>query len=142
MRTGFNAAPRFRAILAAVVLAAVAAVTPVLAMAEPARAATDCRQPRILNGEGAATVDRSFYLRTAPESACPNANRVTAGSRVYYYCYYFNQYGNMWWYVRIAGTNQYGWLSDSDITDIFEYDDDGDGNVEWLGCNPQSYLDW
>ncbi|MET9914534.1 hypothetical protein ABZZ74_48940 [Streptomyces sp. NPDC006476] len=55
---------------------------------------------------------------------------MSSGTKVWLQCTEFNDYGNWWWYVRIAGTSTYGWMVDGKL-DVVPYDDNGDGYLDF-----------
>ena len=125
---------KVRSVAAGAVLVAATATVPVLAAAAPAQAVADCSYSTLVNGEGAGYVKRSLYLRSGPEAACPELRYVKAGTKVYYHCYEMNQYGNTWFWVRVAGTDAHGWIPDSEVNEIFPYDENGDGETWYRQC--------
>jgi hypothetical protein len=64
---------------------------------------------------------------------CDNLASVADGKLVYLECLTTNSYGNVWWFVRVAGTNTYGWTSYNNIADR-RIDDNGDGNYQPQAC--------
>ncbi|MBB2946769.1 hypothetical protein FB565_006537 [Actinoplanes lutulentus] len=61
------------------------------------------------NGEGKLTFFKSYNVKEAPLGACDKVASVSAGTDFYIWCIYYNMYGNMWFYGRIAGTQTKGW---------------------------------
>jgi hypothetical protein len=89
----------------------------------------------ILNGDGAATTNKSINLKSGDYSDCPNVGQVASGKRVYLYCSFINDYNNQWWYVRVAGTSTYGWTSADNLVYLpGEGDDNGDGRIDGVWC--------
>ena len=83
-----------------------------------ANAADDplCKAPGYYNASSStAKVLRSHYLKDAPYAACGNAAWVEKDAKLYIWCSTVNKYGNMWLYVRIAGTSSRGWVSMDNI---------------------------
>jgi hypothetical protein len=112
------------------------ATAAVPAAASPAVAAPSCSGPSIwLNGEGAGTTWAKANLKKGPYAACTTAKALKAKTTVYYQCAYQNAYGNIWLYVRVAGTSTTGWIPVSSIRQSSGGDDDGDGTVEIAWCS-------
>ncbi|WP_326700405.1 hypothetical protein OG909_25815 [Streptomyces sp. NBC_01754] len=112
------------------------AVAGALTLATPAQAAAtvSCTAPpHSANGEGAGVLNGSHALDSAPYASCSNVTTLASGTMVYYRCFYVNDYGNLWWYVRVAGTSTYGWESDDNLTSVW-YDDNGDGYMTYYAC--------
>jgi hypothetical protein len=111
--------------LAAAVTVMAAVVGIDAAAASPALA--DCGQKPLNNGEGSAVVNGAYNLKTGMYTACSNTGaKTTKGETVWLQCLEDNEYGNVWWYVRIAGTNNYGWISQDNFSSKDE-DDNNDG---------------
>jgi hypothetical protein len=85
------------------------------------------------NGEGAAFMNISTNLKNNEYSACDNVASIAYDTVVYLRCYDENAYGNLWWYVRVAGGSTYGWTSDANL-DRFYYDDNQDGSQVYAQC--------
>ncbi|UDM05533.1 hypothetical protein [Streptomyces longhuiensis] len=49
-------------------------------------------------------------IRPKPYESCGSHGTFTAGTKIYYWCYIYNDYGNMWIYGRVAGTETKGWI--------------------------------
>ncbi|MFE2374681.1 protein kinase [Streptomyces sp. NPDC059398] len=58
----------------------------------------------------------SYHLETGPYQSCPAVALAKSGVKVWFHCYVTNAYGNRWTYVRIAGTNTSGWMSNDNFT--------------------------
>jgi len=50
------------------------------------------------------------YLKDGPYSACGDGLRVSGSTKVWFWCWVDNSYGNEWVYARIDGTQDYGWV--------------------------------
>ncbi len=103
-------------------------------VAAPTANASGCTywDPRT-NGEGGGTFKISTYLRQGEESACDYGAYASAGTKFYGWCWVLNQYGNVWWYGRLEGTDLYGWTAAANLNDL-QIDDDGDGIYEPQYC--------
>ncbi|MEV0505771.1 SH3 domain-containing protein [Streptomyces spectabilis] len=66
---------------------------------------------------GSGTLTRGANMKVGPYAACGNVRGMDTGTKVYYWCYTVNDYGNTWTYARIAGTETHGWISDSHLSD-------------------------
>ncbi|WP_051854640.1 hypothetical protein [Streptomyces sp. NRRL B-1347] len=66
---------------------------------------------------GSGTLERGANMKKGPYAACGNVKGMDAGTKVYYWCYALNDYGNTWTYARIAGTETHGWISDDHLSD-------------------------
>ncbi|GGZ49876.1 hypothetical protein GCM10010387_50210 [Streptomyces inusitatus] len=95
--------------------------------------AVSCSQSHAGNGEGGGRLKTDVNLKRGPYTHCANAGTAASGELVYYHCYVLNDYGNVFWYVRVAGTSNYGWTSAANIEDIY-IDDNGDGIRHLLYC--------
>ncbi len=129
MFTGFS-------IKKAAAAAAGAAILFVAAPTPAAQAADTCSGwKHYVNGEGAGNMEVTANLKVGPYSSCGNVTSVAQGTRLFFHCMVENDYGNNWWWVRISGTNTYGWMSeDNIIIDYYGGDDDGNGEVAMFGC--------
>ncbi|GGN49293.1 uncharacterized protein YgiM (DUF1202 family) [Actinoplanes campanulatus] len=109
-----------------------------VATAQPASAACGWSYTPAANGDGSGIMKASangWNLKSAPYADCDNVGKVSGGERVWYHCWDFNSYDNMWVYVRVAGTNKHGWISTDNIRDEIPYrDDNGDGVVAFEQC--------
>ncbi|SNS26091.1 hypothetical protein SAMN06264365_112208 [Actinoplanes regularis] len=76
----------------------------------------------------------TWNLKPNYYSTCGSVGVVRGGERVWYQCWSTNSYGNMWWYVRVAGTSTYGWISDDNIWSEAVTDDNHDGNLAYVKC--------
>ena len=121
--------------VAAMALTAVLATTgAVVTAAAPAQAAISCSDPANKpNGEGYALVKEPDLLYLGPYSACGAIRTMALNDVLYIWCHWVNDYGNTWFYGRVAGTSTYGWMYTGAIEWI-KSDDDGDGTVEARGC--------
>jgi hypothetical protein len=86
------------------------------------------------NGEGAGIINGNYNLKSAPYAACSNVRSVNSNTTVYFWCWWVNDYGNKWWYVRVAGTSTYGWMVEGHIGIVW-HDDNGDGNLVYQQCS-------
>ncbi|MFC3384891.1 hypothetical protein [Couchioplanes azureus] len=110
-----------RAGIAAVLLTAGVGV----AMAQPASAAgpTHCIGTPKANGEGWGLMKPGTWnLKGGYFSECQNVGVVRGGEKVWFQCSKRNNYGNNWWYVRVAGTDKKGWISESNLA-YLQYSD-------------------
>ncbi len=86
------------------------------------------------NGEGKAYTNKDLNLKAEPASSCDNTSWIPQGTLVYYHCFYYNVHGNLWWYVRAAGSNtKYGWTSAANLYDQSS-DENGDGWISYIAC--------
>lgn len=85
------------------------------------------------NGEGAGEMTGTYNLKIAPYSDCWSVQSVSTGTRLWFHCWLLNDFGNLWWYVRIAGTETYGWMSNDNMKNLW-YNDDGDWGYEPEQC--------
>lgn len=117
-------------------------VVPGLALTAPAQASSskvmdDCTRLSFpYNGEGAGRMTGTYNLKVAPYASCGNVARLTTGTVVYYQCFYNNSYGNTWWYVRVQGTQTYGWMSWDNLEDDFDLGNDQvkDDTLDYINC--------
>ncbi|GID46481.1 hypothetical protein Aca07nite_37560 [Actinoplanes capillaceus] len=127
----------------AVAVAMTAAVTAagVLGVAGPARAAVTCNPNwTMVNGQGAVTAAVDYNVKNGPYGACGQVGRITKGTTFYLWCMTTNDYGNNWWYGRIAGTDIKGWVHQDTIGNgVFRIRDDSpdDGKLVLEGCGPK-----
>ena len=119
--------------LGALVVALAASLTIVNATSSPANAAACWVWNPATNGEGAAYANRDHLLRTWYTSSSCSSAYLSLGQNVYLHCYTYNEYGNKWWYVRIAGTNSYGWTSANNLN-LYYHDDNNDGFMNLTVC--------
>lgn len=105
-------------------------------VASPAQAATcpwQVATPEV-NGEGFGYVTEDIHLRVGgPYSACPNGAPMSEGETFYLHCYMYNNYSNLWWYGRRAGTSSMGWVS-NDVFHVTDTDDNDDGIDAIVRC--------
>jgi hypothetical protein len=120
---------RFLVLLAAVSTIFVGSLT----AASPAYAVSCTSPSHSVNGEGSGVMNISANLKVAPYAACGNVASLSKNTVVYYHCWYVNDYGNVWWWVRVAGTSTYGWMSWDNLNDVY-LDDNHDGHMDWLSC--------
>lgn len=57
----------------------------------------------------------TYNLKVAPAMECDNVASVPQNSTFYFWCYVYNEYGNLWAYGRVAGTTTQGWTSMDNI---------------------------
>ncbi|MFI7272878.1 SH3 domain-containing protein [Streptomyces sp. NPDC049879] len=100
-------------------LAATALITAPTASAAETGAAAYCPQPAHQNKDS----DFSWIwsslgsapLRSGPSSDCPTVVNVYPDTKFFFHCYWVNKYGNAWTFVRIEGTQIYGWMYEGNI---------------------------
>lgn len=63
-----------------------------------------------------ASMAGSYHIETGPYQSCPAVALAASGKKVWFHCYVTNAYGNRWTYIRIAGTNTSGWMSNDNFT--------------------------
>ncbi|MEH0639597.1 hypothetical protein [Streptomyces bottropensis] len=104
-----------------------------LAPSANAAAQAECWTPSA-NGEGRGYMKGGFNLKSGPyQSGCNNTGWAPQGSTVYFQCWTTNSHRNDWWYVRLAGTQTYGWTSAANI--LFDpVDENGDGFIKFSQC--------
>ncbi|MGW2865977.1 serine/threonine-protein kinase [Streptomyces sp. NPDC001205] len=56
-----------------------------------------------------------YHLQTGPYQACPSVSLAKSGTKLWYHCYVTNAKGNRWTYVRVAGTETAGWMSNDNM---------------------------
>jgi hypothetical protein len=104
-----------------------------LAPSANAAAQAECWTPSA-NGEGRGYMKGGFNLKSGPyQSGCLNTGWASEGSTVYFQCWTKNSFGNVWWYVRLAGTQTYGWTSDANVWGT-SVDENGDGQIIFYQC--------
>ncbi|GAA0436761.1 hypothetical protein Aca07nite_45180 [Actinoplanes capillaceus] len=87
------------------------------------------------NGDGSGIMKAGTWnLKGNYYSDCANVGTVDGGERVWFQCWSVNDYNNLWWYVRVAGTNKKGWISAANITAERMTDDNGDGVIADKMC--------
>ncbi|GLY04083.1 MULTISPECIES: amidase domain-containing protein [Actinoplanes] len=72
------------------------------------------------NGNGSALMLDTYPLKTGPYGDCAKTSTdgVKAGTRLYFWCYTMNSYDNKWWYARVDGTTDYGWIYETHLTSV------------------------
>ncbi|GAB2940836.1 hypothetical protein GCM10027280_31710 [Micromonospora polyrhachis] len=100
-------------------------------VASPAQAY--CGWAPQINGEGYVVSNHMTYLRTGPRAACSHNLEIGAGKKIWLHCEYQNEYGNVWYYGRLEGTNVYGWIYDGNVG-YYYHDDNGNGLYEFATC--------
>ena len=73
-------------------------------------------------------------IATGPYAACDNIWWLNVGDKVYIHCQTLNDYGNLWYYVRAAGTQKYGWAYSGDTKAPVYEDENGNGVITILTC--------
>ncbi len=63
----------------------------------------------------------TYNLKKAPYAPCGNVKSLSSGTKLYFHCFVFNAYGNLWVYARQAGTETHGWMS---IVNFGEFSED------------------
>lgn len=58
----------------------------------------------------------SNHIQTGPYEMCPSVTLAKSGTKLWYHCSVVNAYGNTWTWVRVAGTNTSGWMSNDNLT--------------------------
>ncbi|WP_406101937.1 serine/threonine protein kinase [Streptomyces sp. NBC_01003] len=58
----------------------------------------------------------SYHIVTGPYQTCSSVALAENGSKLWYHCSVVNAYGHNWTYVRVAGTNTSGWMSNDNLT--------------------------
>ncbi|MFI7597152.1 hypothetical protein [Actinoplanes sp. NPDC049681] len=123
-----------RVALASVLLAAGLGVV----AASPAHASDDCigsSSPHA-NGDGSGIVlAGNWHLKKAPYSTCDNTGVVLHGGEIIWWqCQRYNIYGHLWFYVRVGGTNNKGWISTDNFVAQDLWDDNGNGVIDVARC--------
>ncbi|MGW1194605.1 serine/threonine-protein kinase [Streptomyces sp. NPDC002536] len=57
----------------------------------------------------------SNHIQTGPYEMCPSVTLAKSGTKLWYHCSVVNAYGNTWTWVRVAGTNTSGWMSNDNL---------------------------
>lgn len=80
--------------------------------ASSASAAGDCNTYTIVvnNSAGSGKLRWNAPLRPMPYEACGSHGTFAKGSKIWYWCYEYNNYGNMWIFGRLDGTQTKGWI--------------------------------
>ncbi|WP_406503399.1 hypothetical protein [Streptomyces sp. NBC_00212] len=87
------------------------------ATSTPASAASACSGPKAHNNsDGLVFFKGSYNLKNGPASECGSIVEVSANTRFYVWCGYYNAYGNLWLYGRISGSETTGWESFDNFT--------------------------
>lgn len=55
-------------------------------------------------------------LQARPAAECDSVAYLGKGTKMYYWCYIVNYYGNQWIYGRVAGTDTRGWESAANVS--------------------------
>jgi hypothetical protein len=61
------------------------------------------------NGDGTVVFAQEYHLKKGPMGECDRVASVRKGVTFYIWCIYQNDYDNMWFYGRVAGTQTKGW---------------------------------
>jgi hypothetical protein len=108
MRRALQRTARRLAAGAAAVLLSTVALTVVT---ESPALAVSCAGPSHRpNGGGGFNVAETTTLWTGPYSVCGTVGHVNTQQVLWAWCFWINDYGNTWWYVRVGGTSTYGWV--------------------------------
>lgn len=59
----------------------------------------------------------TFNLKKGPYASCGNVTSVAKDTKFWIWCMTWNEYGNTWYYGRIAGTDTKGWMSQDNLYD-------------------------
>lgn len=129
---------RRRAVSAVMVTLGVAGLA--VSAPAPAQAAVNCNPSWTkVNGEGYVTAAQDYNVKTGPYGECAHVGTIKKGTIFYLWCMTTNDYGNNWWYGRIAGTDIKGWAYQEALfgpkAEI--KDDNNDGNLHLEGCGPR-----
>ncbi|MFD3563712.1 hypothetical protein ACFWVU_29200 [Streptomyces sp. NPDC058686] len=57
----------------------------------------------------------SYHILTGPYQTCSSVALAENSSKLWYHCSVVNAYGHNWTYVRVAGTNTSGWMSNDNL---------------------------
>jgi|tagenome__1003787_1003787.scaffolds.fasta_scaffold20916121_2 hypothetical protein len=108
MRPTLHRTARRLAAGAAAVLLSTAALTVVT---ESPALAVSCAGPSHRpNGGGGFNIAETTTLWTGPYSVCNKVGSLNTQQLLWAWCFWLNDYGNTWWYVRVGGTSTYGWV--------------------------------
>ncbi|GAA2626527.1 hypothetical protein [Paractinoplanes durhamensis] len=103
-------------------------------LASPAQAAVDCSVSHSANGEGSGWTTVSRPLKVGPYGDCAKTGKSTGiYGKVWLHCYVYNSYSNVWWWVRVDGTSNEGWIFEDYLSDV-DLDDNHDGNWDYTWC--------
>ncbi|MEO3844357.1 MULTISPECIES: hypothetical protein [unclassified Streptomyces] len=58
----------------------------------------------------------TYGLKAGPYSSCNTVGTLVGGVLLYFHCWHYNDYGNLWVYGRIAGTDTMGWTSGANFS--------------------------
>jgi hypothetical protein len=58
----------------------------------------------------------TYHLMTGPYQNCQAVALAKSGTKLWYHCSVVNAHGHNWTYVRVAGTNTTGWMSNDNLT--------------------------
>lgn len=100
------------------VLATLLAATVTYAAPSQASTATDvspfpvntCSVDTWNNSDGGAETSAATDLNVGPHDYCTTIRSLSEGTQVWFECGYQNDAGNLWVYVRLAGTQVHGWV--------------------------------
>jgi hypothetical protein len=62
------------------------------------------------NSSGSGHLRWDAAIRPKPYEACGSKGTFVEGTKIYYWCYVYNDYGNLWILGRVAGTETRGWI--------------------------------
>ncbi|MFG3254833.1 serine/threonine-protein kinase [Streptomyces sp. NPDC048172] len=62
------------------------------------------------------TMSGSFNIVSGPYQKCADIKLAKSGQKLWYHCSVVNAHGHNWTYVRLAGTNTVGWMSNDNLT--------------------------
>ena len=100
---------RTRRRLVAGAAAALLATAGLTVVTESPALAVSCSGPSSRpNGGGGFNIDETTTLWEGPYSACGVVGHLNTQQILWAWCYWLNDYGNTWWYVRVGGTSTYG----------------------------------
>ncbi|MFF4538953.1 hypothetical protein [Streptomyces aureus] len=68
------------------------------------------------NSSGYGRLKGSTPVRTRPYSECSSIGTFASGSKFFFWCYVFNDYGNEWILGRLDGTQTKGWVYVGDVS--------------------------
>ncbi|GAA2094890.1 hypothetical protein GCM10009801_63430 [Streptomyces albiaxialis] len=58
----------------------------------------------------------SYHIVSGPYQKCPAVTLAKSGAKLWYHCSVVNAHGHNWTYVRLAGTDTVGWMSNDNLT--------------------------
>ncbi|KOG90927.1 hypothetical protein ADK38_05985 [Streptomyces varsoviensis] len=99
--------------LAVTALALSGALVSTAASAAPAaKPAADCKHTVTHESPGSQSgvVKNTLNLKSGPYAACENGKQLPAGTKIWLWCYTYNNYKHLWFYGRVEGTQTKGWV--------------------------------